>query len=392
MSAPCYLVATTPHEVLVMAAALRGGHLDAAASCVLVLGTGDASDAARRTADQLGLAERVVALDDLVATSGRLEEGPVELVVGTASVEAGRALARRLVELSVTLVAVGADAYGPTPDGVRGRFARLTHRVLHLDLVPGVTPLLLAERRVPAVAVALPDHRAAASALPAPGPVSNPTTLVIGRTSAWADALDAERRTALLVAMVQRCAEAGHSRIVLLAEPGLRPRARRELEKAAKQVRADLTVVDDLGPVEAWLETGAVRLVVGSAAPELLVARDVYGLRVAQLDSDVVLKRLAPFSHPGRTAAALVEATVPDLRSWTRAPEGEPPAAVDLGATMTAVAYAMAPGLLAERRADVIAHLARTPDDVRRRFVRRRRLGELRLPGGKRKVRAALDA
>jgi len=390
VSTRCYLVATSPLEVLVMAAAWRAGSLPVAGPLVLVVGSDDGSAAARRTAEQLGFVERVVVLDELLGGDGRVEDSPVELVVGSGSLEAGRALARRLLEVSITLVAVDGDAYGPTPDLVRGRFARLVGRVLHLDLAPELAPMLLAERRVPATPVPLDDLHAVAATLPAPAAVVDPTTLVLGSSGRWHEALDAERQADLLVALVQRCAEAGHSRVVVLLDPGTRPRVRRQLEKAAAAVRADLTLVDDGTPTAQWLASGAVRFVVGSADPDLLVAQAAYGVRTAQLDTDVVLKRLAPFSDPRRTGATLVQALVPDLRSWTSAPEGEAPAAVDLPGMVSAVAYAMQPELLAGHRAAVIEHLTSVDDDVRRRFVRRRRLGELRLPGGKRKVRAKL--
>ena len=251
---------------------------------------------------------------------------------------------------------------------MRGRFARLVGRVLHLDLVPGLAPLLLAERRVPATAVPLDDLHAVVATLPAPalpgGPVVDPTTLVLGRATRWDGALDTDRQTDLLVALVQRCAEAGHSRIVLLLDPGTRPRVRRQLERAAAQVRADLTVVDDRSPTEQWLATGAVRFAVGSAAPDLVVAQAAYGVRAAQLDTDVVLKRLTPFADPRRIGATLVQALVPDLRSWTSAPEGEAPPAVDLPAMVTAVAYAMQPELLDGHRAAVMEHLTTVEDET----------------------------
>ena len=385
-----YLVATTPGEVLALAAATRAGVLEPQ-DRVLVVGRGPLSAAARRCAEALDLAEEVVVLDELLDTRGRLEDGAVELVVGTASVEAGRALARRLPDLTVTLLAVDAAAYGPTPELVRGRFARLVTRVVHLDLVPAAPVLLLSERAVAAVPVDPGAYRAVLADLPSPGPVEDPTTLVVARSAAWGGTLDAEQQTTLVTAMLQRCAEVGHSRLLVLVDPGTRPRVRKALEKAAKQSRADLTVVDDALPVEQWLATGAVRRVVGCAAPELLVAQTVLGLRAAQLDTDLVLKRLSPFSEPQRVPAALVQATVPDLRSWTATPEGEAPRALDLAGLTTSVAYAMQPELLAGRRGEAIAFLDATKDDVRRRYVRRRRLGELRLPGGKRKVRPTLS-
>jgi hypothetical protein len=290
----------------------------------------------------------------------------------------------------VTLLAAGAAAYGPAASALQGRLAKRVRQVLHVDLVPGLAPVLLAERRVPTHAVPAGSVRAAVAALPGPDPVPDPTTLVLGRSAPWAGALDRDAQTALLTAMVQRCSEAGHSRILLLVDPDTSPRTRRHLDKAARAARADLTVVADDSPVEAWLALAGISLVVGCATEDLLTARSVFGRRVAQLDAEVVVKSLTPFDDPRRPAATLVGATVPDLRTWTSTPGGEEVRPVDLAGLTATVAYAMQPALLAERRSAAIGFLEAHPD-VQRRFVRRRRLTELRLPGGKRKVRPTLD-
>jgi hypothetical protein len=313
----------------------------------------------------------------------------VELVVGTSTAGVGRALTRRFDGAPVTLLAAGAAAYGPAPAALQGRLAKRVRQVLHVDLVPGLPPVLLTERSVPTRAVPVADLRTAAASLPSPDPVPDPTTLVIGRSGPWVGALDSEAQTALLVAMVQRCSEAGHSRILVLLDPDAAPRTHRQLDKAARAARADLSVVTGDTPVEAWLALDGISLVVGSATEDLLVARSVFDRRVAQLDTEVVVKRLTPFDDPRRTAATLVGATVPDLRTWTSTPGGEEVRPVDLPGLMATVAYAMQPGLLAERRAGAIGYLEVHPD-VQRRFVRRRRLSELRLPGGKRKVHETL--
>ena len=329
--------------------------------------------------------------DDLGAVAASLPDpgSDVELVVGTSALRLGRELTRRWTDARVVLLAGGAAAYGPTPRALGGRLARRTDRVLHLDPVPGLHPLLLAGRPATVHAVPLEHVRAVTAALSGPPPVPDPTTLVLGRTAAWTGALDLDQQTSVLVAMVSRCAEAGHSRIVLLLDDEPGARARKHLARAAAATRAELDLVVDAGPVAAWFALDGVRLVVGCADEELLVARHVYGHRVAQLDTEVVLRRYDPFADVRRTGASLVEATVPDLRSWTVHPEGEAPGPHDLAGLVGTVAYAMEPELLADRRAAVIDWLETHPK-TRRRFVRRRRLTELRLPGGKRSVRAVL--
>lgn len=360
------ILAASTDEVVLAAAATEAGLLDRAGTQVVV-----GPD------------------DDLAAVAAALTDGDVELVVGTSALRLGRELTRRWTDARVVLLAGGAAVYGPTPRVLSGRLARRIDRVLHVDLVPDLHPLLLAERRVAVHAVPLEHVRTVTAGLSGPPPVPDPTTLVLGRTAAWTGALDLDQQTSLLVAMVSRCAEAGHSRIVLLLDDEPGARARKHLARAAAATRAELDLVVDPGPLAAWFALDGVRLVVGCADDELLVARHAYGHRVAQLDTEVVLKRFDPFPDVRRTGATLVEATVPDLRSWTAHPDGETPDPRDLAGLVGAVAYAMEPELLADRRPAVLDWLEAHPK-TRRRFVRRRRLSELRLPGGKRAVRAVL--
>ena len=60
------------------------------------------------------------------------------------------------------------------------------------------------------------------------------------------------------------------------------------------------------------------------------------------------------------------------------------------GLLLGTVAYTIQPGLLAARRAASIGFLEVHPK-IRQRFLRKRWLSELRLPGGKRKVHKTLD-
>ena len=135
--------------------------------------------------------------DHVDAVAARLDGTEVELVVGTSALRTGRALTRRWPGAPVALLAAGASAYGPTSEALAGRLARRVERVLHPDLVPGLRPLLLAERAVPTTAVP-PEHlRTPTTALPGPGAVPDPTTLVLGRAGAWAGALDRDQQTDL---------------------------------------------------------------------------------------------------------------------------------------------------------------------------------------------------
>lgn len=395
------VVASSAAELLLTAAATRSEVLGRPERRVLVVAAGrdgGSPSALRRLAARIGGYDAVLVPahpgDAPVTVTaapgfGDLALDAPDLVVGAGALRTGRSLSRRWADAPVTLVAAGTSAYGPTPEVLHGRLAGRVGSVLHLDLAPGVPPLLLSEHGTASRTVPADAYRAVVAMLPSPGPLVRPTTVVLGRRAAWAGALDAHQGEDLLVAVVQRCAEAGHSRILVLLDPDAAPRTRRLLARTARDARADLRMVDDAGPVDPWLALDGTGLVVGCAAEDLLVARAVFGRRVAQLDTERVLKHLEPYADPRRPGATLVGATVPDLRSWTSSPDGEEPEPLDLSDLLATVGYAMDPDLLADRRPGAIAFLEAHPGQ-RQRFVRKRRLSALRLPGGKRTVHAAL--
>ena len=71
--------------------------------------------------------------------------GPVELAVESIQVNPARALAAIFSESAVHVYADGLMSYGPPRNKVPRSIACRVQRVLHLDLVPGLRPLLLAE-------------------------------------------------------------------------------------------------------------------------------------------------------------------------------------------------------------------------------------------------------
>src|SRR4051794_37379406 len=144
--------------MLLAAAAEEAGLLARPARRVLVIkakghGTGPAH-AALDLARQLCLVDDVLTPAELLDHPDALGPGPghdeePELVVGTTGLSAARSLSRRWGAARVTLLAAGASAYGPTQEALQGRLAKRVDAMVHLDLVPGLVPLLLSERSVP---------------------------------------------------------------------------------------------------------------------------------------------------------------------------------------------------------------------------------------------------
>ncbi|MEU8386421.1 polysialyltransferase family glycosyltransferase, partial [Streptosporangium sp. NPDC048865] len=95
-------------------------------------------------------------LSRLVGSHLSLGDGPDELILESVAVPPARTLGGLVKDCPISVYSDGLMSYGPTRDPlpleIHGRITRL----LHLDLVPGLTPLLLSEYGVPAETV--PDR------------------------------------------------------------------------------------------------------------------------------------------------------------------------------------------------------------------------------------------
>lgn len=81
----------------------------------------------------------------VLRTAWDLGTAPVEVIVESIQVNPAKALAAVFAESSVEVYADGLMSYGPTRSDLAQSIAVRIRRVLHLDLVPGLRPMLLSE-------------------------------------------------------------------------------------------------------------------------------------------------------------------------------------------------------------------------------------------------------
>lgn len=293
-----------------------------------------------------------------------------ELVLESVAVAPARAIGTLVPDCPVTVHSDGLMSYGPTRDEVTPFLGRRMRRLLHLDLVPGLRPLLLTEYDVPAVAV--PDAAVAKvlAELPAPRAASDDVTgrpVVVGQYLSALGLLDPAEEVGLYADCLRALAARGHRAAVFAPHPAAGPAHARPLLQVAAGLGLALEIAGGGLPVESWFAAHRPALVVSCFSTALFTARHWFDLPVACVGTDVVLPRLAPYQNSNRVPATLVDALVPVL-----APDGtlhEPPAR-DVDATLRAVGYCMQatrhPGL----RGDAEAYLARY--GAGRYFTRRR--------------------
>ncbi|MGM9441092.1 alpha-2,8-polysialyltransferase family protein [Streptomyces murinus] len=316
----------------------------------------------------------------------RLGTEDVELVVESIQVNPALALGQIFNDAPVTVYADGLMSYGPTRNKIDPLVGTRVDRVLHLDLVPGLTPLLLTEFGVPGELVptsaftkALAELAPVAEELP----VVEEPALLLGQYLSALDILTAEQEENLHVRMLKGAAELGHHKVVFKPHPTAPARYTRSLEQEAERLGVELTVVDTPVLAEVLYQRMRPALVVGCFSTALLTASALYGLPVARVGTELLLERLAPYENSNRIPVTVVDALLPDLADGTAVTERRPGMDVErLGALVRAVGFAMQPKILPGLRAEAEAWLAANFGPRTSRYFKRRRLTSLALPGG----------
>lgn len=271
---------------------------------------------------------------------------PAELVLESIAVPPSRTLAGLVKDCPITVYSDGLMGYGPTRDPLPQEIAGRVTRLLHLDLVPGLTPLLLSEYGVPPERIAgdaflnvvgnvvggIPDDGTEAAAA---DPVD---AVILGQYLSDLGILSPEEEARLHEAMLRGLAARGHRRVVFKPHPAADRRHARELRPVAAELEVELIVAAETTPAEVCFAVHRPELVVGCFSTALMTARRFFDLPVATIGGDLVLERLSPYENSNRIPATVAHATLPRL-----AADGslvEPPI-VDVNALVSAVGYCM---------------------------------------------------
>ncbi|WP_433423739.1 polysialyltransferase family glycosyltransferase [Microtetraspora malaysiensis] len=303
---------------------------------------------------------------------------PDELVVESIAVPPARTLAGLLRDVPITVYSDGLMSYGPTRFPLPGEIAGRITRLLHLDLVPGLVPLLLSEHGVPPEIVSDSAfhgvvERAAGDRSGGPGDGPRREAVIVGQHLSALGILSAAEEAELHAAMLRGLAARGHRAVVFQPHPAAGRRHARELRPVAEELGVELLVADGSAPAEVCFAVHRPRLVVGCFSTALVTARRLFGIPAATVGADLVLERLSPYENADRIPATVVDASLPRLR-----PDGslEEPPPVDLGALVGAVGYCMRAAAYPGLREAAAAYVeANGPA----RYFTRRRLSSLGL-------------
>ena len=312
-----------------------------------------------------------------------LGEDRVELVLESLQVAPALTVAQIFTGAPVDVYADGLMSYGPTRNKLDPLVGTRVRRLLHLDLIAGLTPMLLTEFGVPPVVVptsaflkAMGELTAAVEALP---PLPDNAALLLGQYLSALDILSPVEEEDLHVRMLKGAVAKGHRSIVFKPHPSAPARFSRALEAEAEKLGVDLTVLDTPVLAEVLFEKARPALVVGCFSTALFTASALYDLPTARIGTELLLERLTPYQNSNRVPVVLADAVLADLEGR----KGEEAVPADtLNALVTALSFTMQAQIHPPLRPAAERYLSEHFGPRTRRYFRRKRLTSLGLPGG----------
>ncbi|MFF2846878.1 polysialyltransferase family glycosyltransferase [Streptomyces sp. NPDC058001] len=312
----------------------------------------------------------------------------IELAVESIQVNPGRALAAIFSEASVHVYADGLMSYGPTRDRLPLTLSSRIQRLLHLDLIPGLTPLLLSEYGVAPEIVPDAAFRAVLDEIsqdtaedPQLAPVLQeaPTAVLLGQYLAAINILSVDEEEDLHLRMLAGAAAAGHKSVVFKPHPTAPASYSQALTKAAAEAGVRLTVLDAPLLAETLYHHARPELVVGCFSTAMVTASHYYGTPVGRVGTALVMGRLKPYPNSNRVPLAIVDHLVADLeRDADPATVGAAPAS--LSPLVRAMGFCMQPTAYAELRETTADWLRAQLGSLPAGYFPDARLAELGLP------------
>jgi alpha-2,8-polysialyltransferase (POLYST) len=312
-----------------------------------------------------------------------LGEDRVELVLESLQVAPALTVAQIFTGAPIDVYADGLMSYGPTRSKLDPLVGTRVRRLLHLDLVEGLTPMLLTEFDVPPVVVptsaflkAMGEVTAAVEELP---PLPDNAALLLGQYLSALDILSPAEEEALHVRMLKGAVAKGHRAVVFKPHPSAPARFSRALEAEAEKLGVDLTVLDTPVLAEVLFQKARPALVVGCFSTALFTASALYDLPAARIGTEPLLERLTPYQNSNRVPVVLADAVLPDLEGR----EGQEAVPADtLNALITALGFTLQPQIHPALRPAAERYLSQHFGPRTRRYFRKKRLTSLGLPGG----------
>lgn len=316
----------------------------------------------------------------------------LEILVQSPQVAPARTLLSLFPHARITIIGDGLMTYSPMRVILPHTMTARIGRVVHADVVPGVTPLVAAPTATPVPVP--PALFAAALAETAAGlddtaDLENrvhgePSALVLGQYLSALGLVSDRDEIALQQRMIDRAVGHGAQHVVFKPHPAAPPRLADALRARAEAHGVAFHEYRGALAAELLAERIDAQAVIAGFSTALPTVRTLFGRTIDAVGADTVLARLSPYENSNR-----IPATIVDALTRSDSPFADPER---MQLLVDAVGYAMQPVVAAHLRPRAEELLAGISASDRDRYFAPDRLAELRLPGAPREtvVRRAL--
>lgn len=308
-----------------------------------------------------------------------LGDEPVHLVVESIQVAPAQALAWAFPQASIDVYADGLMSYGPTRNKILSEVGSRIERLLYLDLVPGLQPLLLEEFPVARDVIDSDQFRGVLAELGENAPLPDTHerfALLLGQYLAPLGLISTAEEEALHTLMLEAAHARGHRRVVFKPHPTAPAALAGPMLARAEELGVAVEVFTEPVLAETLYQRCAIDLVIGCFSTALMTAQSLYQLPVVRVGTETVLAALKPFPNSNRIPLVIIDALVDGPESPARLSVDE------LTKLVRTVGFVMQPEVLSHRRSEAADWLWEH-GETEARFFPQVRLGELDLPGGR---------
>lgn len=309
-----------------------------------------------------------------------LGQAPVSLVLESIQVNPAQALARIFFDAPIAVHSDGLMSYGPTRNKLPVPMLQRLRETIHIDLVPGLEPMLLLEAPVQRKVLGLDSlatlfAELSAAQDPAEHQFPADAALVVGQYLGSLGILDTERELDLHHRMLLAAREAGASTVVFKPHPSSGPTAALLLRARAESLGLDFRILATDLLAETVISLMNPLVVISCFSTALLSAKYMLGTPVIAVGTGELLQELGPYQNSNRIPVSIVHALLIQQLA-TPADAGDHD---ELTALLRAVAYCMQyknlPGLREGAEAFLTEHYV-----AHSAHFKRRRLAVLDLP------------
>jgi len=319
-----------------------------------------------------------------------LGDDDVELIVESIQVAPALSFVQVFIGAPITVYADGLMSYGPTRNKLGLLVDTRIDRLLHLDLVPGLTPMLLSEHGVAPKVVPTEEFtkvlaELAEASADAGGDsladVPQGSALLLGQYMSALGILTVAEEEELHLSLVRGAAALGHRELVFKPHPTAPANLTEPLQQEAERLGARLTVLNTPVLAEVVYQKARPALVAGCFSTALLTASVLYGIPVARTGTGLLLERLSPYQNSNRVPVTIVHAMLPDLADAAAVRGWQTPSPKKVAKELTPVGYCMQAKAYPQLRDEAVAWLSEELTAETWPYFKRRRLTSLGLPG-----------